>query len=89
MVVNIQDLKSPWDRIDSDTNFLMRSRAHWGDVVDGLFSWESSWPLHAGFGGQFPGDVSPDVKVMNGVIAHNKSYMIGGSLTIDAFGVLS
>jgi len=50
---------------------------YWGPVVDGLFSWESSWPLRVGKGGMFPGDVSPDVKVMRGTAEHGKSYMIG------------
>lgn len=55
------------------------SRAYWGDVVDGLFSWEAAWPSFGGFGGNFPGDISPDVTVMNGARAHNKTYMIGVS----------
>lgn len=54
-------------------------RAYWGSVVDGLFSWEAAWPKFGGFGGNFPGDISPDVTVMNGARAHNKTYMIGVS----------
>lgn len=51
---------------------------YWGDVVDGLFSWESSWPSRdGGLGGKFPGDVSPDEKVIAGTTAHGKQYMIG------------
>lgn len=53
--------------------------AYWGEVVDGLFSWEAAWPSFGGFGGKFPGDISPDVTVMNGARAHNKAYMIGVS----------
>ena len=62
---------------DIDPNDV--SRAYWGDVVDGLFSWEAAWPSFNGFGGNFPGDISPDVTVMNGARAHNKTYMIGVS----------
>lgn len=51
---------------------------YWGDVVEGLFSWESSWPsIDGGLGGQFLGDVSPDEKVIAGTAAHGKQYMIG------------
>lgn len=46
--------------------------------MDGLFSWESAWPARiAGYGGSFPGDVSPDTTVMEGTVAHGKKYMIG------------
>ena len=51
--------------------------AYWGGVVDGLYSWEASWPARAGLGGQFAGDVSPDQKVIAGTVTHGKSYMIG------------
>lgn len=48
--------------------------------MDGLFSWESSWPSRdGGLGGQFPGDVSLDEKVILGTVAHGKQYMIGMS----------
>lgn len=47
---------------------------YWGGVVDGLFSWESNWPQ---VGATNDGDVSLDVIVLNGAVAHSKSYMIG------------
>ncbi|KAM0470410.1 hypothetical protein ACHAPX_009940 [Trichoderma viride] len=50
---------------------------YWGDVVDGLFSWESTWPLP---GATNDGDISRDQIVINGAKAHNKSYMMGLSL---------
>ena len=53
-------------------------RAYWGDIVDGIFSWEANWPARVpGYGGNYPGDVSPDVVVQKGAIAHGKLYMIG------------
>ena len=51
--------------------------SYWGDVVEGLFSWEAAWPALGGFGGKSPGDISPDLPVINGAVAHNKGYMIG------------
>ncbi|KAI0006688.1 glycosyl hydrolase family 71-domain-containing protein [Xylariaceae sp. FL0662B] len=51
--------------------------AYWGDVVDGLFSWESSWTTRNGKGGSFPGDISPDKPVIQGVLKRHKYYMIG------------
>ncbi|EEU34917.1 uncharacterized protein NECHADRAFT_79819 [Fusarium vanettenii 77-13-4] len=50
---------------------------HWGQVVDGLFSWESAWPLREGKGGAFPGDIGPDKPLMAGMKKYNKKYMIG------------
>ncbi|KAM0516986.1 hypothetical protein ACHAPE_005098 [Trichoderma viride] len=50
---------------------------YWGGVVDGLFSWESTWPLP---GATNDGDISRDQIVINGTKAHNKSYMMGLSL---------
>ena len=49
--------------------------SYWGDVVDGLFSWDASWPPNE----SFPGDVSPDQPVLNGAKAHSKGYMIGNT----------
>ena len=46
-------------------------------MVDGLFSWEAAWPALGGLGGNSPGDISPDLPVIAGAKAHNKSYMIG------------
>lgn len=56
--------------------------AYWGDIVDGLFSWESAWPLRAGYGGEYPGDVGPDEKVIEGARNHSKPYMIRTCLDI-------
>ncbi|KAL6718912.1 hypothetical protein ACLMJK_003147 [Lecanora helva] len=50
--------------------------AYWGELVNGLFSWEAAWPYRAGYGGAYPGDVSPDLGVLNGTKQHNKTYMI-------------
>ncbi|KAI1083428.1 glycosyl hydrolase family 71-domain-containing protein [Whalleya microplaca] len=50
---------------------------YWSGVVDGLFSWEASWPTRNGKGGSFPGDISPDEPVIQGVLKRNKHYMIG------------
>ncbi len=47
---------------------------YWGEICDGIFSWESSWP---DVGGTNEGDVSKDQKVMAGALAHGKPYMIG------------
>ncbi|KAH8898047.1 hypothetical protein GQ53DRAFT_837064 [Thozetella sp. PMI_491] len=51
--------------------------AYWGNVVDGLFSWESTWPAPGATNG---GDTSLDEKVMAGAKAHNKFYMMGLSM---------
>lgn len=58
--------------------------AYWGAVVDGLFSWESSWPYITDNGAQNAGDVAADQKVMAGTAAHGKSYMIGMCFSPDA-----
>ncbi|GME42242.1 Glycoside hydrolase family 71 [Neofusicoccum parvum] len=50
---------------------------YWGDVVDGLFSWESSWP---NVGQKNIGDISLDKKVAAGAVQRKKSYMIGLSM---------
>ncbi|EKG13600.1 Glycoside hydrolase family 71 [Macrophomina phaseolina MS6] len=50
--------------------------AHWQNTVDGLASWESAWPFRAGYGGEYPGDVSPDETVLQGATNHSKPYMI-------------
>ncbi|TVY88433.1 Mutanase [Lachnellula willkommii] len=51
--------------------------SYWGDVVDGLFSWESTWP---NVGATNDGDVTLDTTVSAGAVAHGKTYMIGLSL---------
>lgn len=50
---------------------------YWGDVVDGLFSWESSWPSLDGDGSELPGSTALDAKVLQGTASRGKSYMIG------------
>lgn len=52
---------------------------YWGDVVDGLFSWESMWPQDPtiGPGQAYPGDTSLDEIVIAGTAKHHKSYMVG------------
>lgn len=50
--------------------------SYWGDVVDGLFSWEAAWPPSGSLSGTYPGDVSPDLPVIKGTVAHDKGYMI-------------
>ncbi|KAM0547281.1 hypothetical protein ACHAPJ_010416 [Fusarium lateritium] len=49
---------------------------HWGQVVDGLFTWESAWPMRKGKGGAYPGDIGPDLPLMKGCKANDKKYMI-------------
>lgn len=48
--------------------------SYWGGVVDGLFSWESTWP---NVGATNDGDVTLDTTVSAGAVAHDKTYMIG------------
>ena len=50
--------------------------AYWGGLVDGTFSWESAWPSRDGKGGEYPGDISPDLIVQTEMTKNNKSYMI-------------
>ncbi|RDW87891.1 hypothetical protein BP5796_03585 [Coleophoma crateriformis] len=50
---------------------------YWGDICDGIFSWESAWPMRAGKGGLYPGDVSPDRTVIQGAHSRDKYYMMG------------
>lgn len=51
--------------------------SYWGNIVDGLFSWESNWPQIGS--GTTPGDVTQDQKVFGGAVMHGKQYMIGMS----------
>lgn len=51
--------------------------AHWGEVVDGLFSWEAAWPLRAGKGMKEVGDIEADLPVIKACKSHKKYYMIG------------
>jgi glucan endo-1,3-alpha-glucosidase len=47
--------------------------SYWGGVVDGLFSWEASWPWDGSAGG----DTGIDVAQLNGAKNRGKQYMIG------------
>jgi hypothetical protein len=49
---------------------------YWGSNVEALFSWDSAWPAGVA-GSQFEGDISPDLNVQAGAIAHKKGYMMG------------
>lgn len=49
--------------------------SYWGDVVDGIFSWESTWPEVDS--GTTPGSVSRDVTVLAGAKSNDKLYMAG------------
>ncbi|EKG13545.1 Glycoside hydrolase family 71 [Macrophomina phaseolina MS6] len=51
--------------------------SHWGDVVDGLFSWESTWPWA---GARSTADASLDQAVAAGARQRKKAYMMGLSL---------
>ncbi|KAF2802300.1 uncharacterized protein BDZ99DRAFT_527667 [Mytilinidion resinicola] len=58
--------------------------AYWGPPIDGVFGWESAWPVE---GATNQADVSIDNQVMggsskypNGTVGHGKTYMIGLSL---------
>lgn len=59
--------------------------SYWGNLVDGLFSWESAWPLVGDTDPSAIGDVSSDMPVMQGAYSHNKGYMIG-TLAIPEYG---
>ncbi|KAK2773607.1 glucan endo-alpha-glucosidase agn1 [Colletotrichum kahawae] len=50
--------------------------SHPGDLVDGLFSWESAWPERDGYGSRSPGDVSLDLSIAQGAHNHSKLYMV-------------
>lgn len=50
---------------------------YWGDVVDGLFSWESTWPKT---GSRNTNDCSLDKTVAGGARQRKKSYMIGTAI---------
>lgn len=47
---------------------------YWGDVVDGLFSWECTWPV---IGATNAGDMTNDTLLVNGTETHGKEYMVG------------
>ena len=55
---------------------------YWGDVIDGLFSWESAWPKRGNpspgtVGGAYDGDITPDLKVQKGALDRELTYMMG------------
>jgi len=56
--------------------------SYWEDVVDGVFSWECSWPT---IGNTNTGDMYNDTLIVNGTTTHDKSYMIGKYLYQVAF----
>ncbi|CAM1508159.1 Fc.00g050070.m01.CDS01 [Cosmosporella sp. VM-42] len=45
---------------------------HWGAVINGIVSWESSWPNCGGYGANYPGDISTDMVPYQGTLAHKK-----------------
>lgn len=57
------------------------TRYYWGNITDGVFSWETAWPVSStrlGYGGYFAGDVAPDVQVIAAAKSHNNhGYMMG------------
>ena len=52
--------------------------SYWGDLVDGLFSWEAAWPAVGNTDMSAIGDLGLDMPVMQATTAHDKGYMIGG-----------
>ncbi|KAI8298124.1 hypothetical protein K4K61_012023 [Colletotrichum sp. SAR11_59] len=53
-----------------------RDSCNGGDLLDGLFSWESAWPERDGYGSKSPGDVSLDLSIAQGAHNHSKLYMV-------------
>ena len=51
--------------------------SEWGDLVDGLFSWESAWPVVGDGSSSDSGSMSPDMPVIDGASSNSKSYMVG------------
>ncbi|CAF9933479.1 MAG: hypothetical protein ALECFALPRED_005605 [Alectoria fallacina] len=62
--------------------------SYWGNLVDGLFSWEAAWPVVGDSNSADCGSMSPDIPVINGALNHGKSYMIALSTLQykDAYG---
>ncbi|GME35786.1 glycoside hydrolase family 71 protein [Neofusicoccum parvum] len=50
---------------------------YWGDVVDGIFSWESTWPIR---GKSDTSAFKNDSWVREGAFSNDKSYMLGMSM---------
>lgn len=58
--------------------------SYWGDIVDGVFSWESAWPL---VGASNAGDISLDEAVIAGTTSHGKTYMMREFLESPSFSI--
>lgn len=60
----------------------------WGDLVDGVFSWEAAWPVVGDGSSSDAGSMSPDMPVIDGAQSNNKAYMVGLSTLQykDAYG---
>lgn len=59
---------------------MLLCRYYWGNITEGLFSWESAWPVSStrpGYGGIHAGDVSTDVPVLKQAKSRGKGYMMG------------
>jgi len=50
---------------------------YWGNVIDGVASWEYAWPK-AGSG--VLGSVAPDTAVRGDMTAHGKTYVLAESV---------
>lgn len=63
--------------------------SYWGDLVEGLFSWEAAWPVVGDGSSADCGSMSPDLPVIDGAEANSKGYMIALSTLQykDAYGV--
>ena len=47
--------------------------AYWGDVIDGVMSWETAWPKP---GIELAGSIDTDLVIVGGTYQHRKSYMM-------------
>lgn len=56
---------------------LIQWWSYWGDLVDGLFSWETAWPPVGASDLSSIGDVSSEMAVMEAAYSKNKGYMMG------------
>lgn len=45
--------------------------------MDGLFSWESAWPVVGDGNSADVGSLSPELPVVSAALANGKGYMIG------------
>ena len=62
---------------------LIQWWSYWGELVDGLFSWESAWPAVGDTDLTSIGSLSLDMPVMNASVANKKGYMMGMSISED------